>query len=70
MIGFLVSGISMDYHQLLMAEKKWMNDKEWMILKKLWDEMKQDEIIKMKMKCNERFLIGSLLRATGKNTES
>ena len=48
-----------------------MNDKEWMILKKLWDEMKQDEIIKMKMKCNERFLIiGSLLRATGKNTES
>ena len=68
MIGFLVSGISMDYHQLLMAERK--NDKEWMILKKLWDEMKQDEMIKMKMKCNERFLIGSLLRATGKNTES
>lgn len=21
-------------------KKKWMNDKEWMILKKLWDEMK------------------------------
>lgn len=58
MIAFLVSGISMDYHQLLMAEKKneWMIKNEW-----FWKnyEMKWNKMKWLKWKWN--VMKGSLL---------